>query len=270
MTVAPLLRPVTDADRPLRLRVYGAARADELAAVPWPPEVLAVFLDQQLTARDAGHRAQHPYASWSVVVVDGADAGVLCVDRSGPETAVVDVALLPWAQGRGAGTAVLSALAAEGRPLSLAVVRGNPALRLYERLGFTVIGDDGVYLSMSRAASVDDGGSVEDGLEQGPAVGSGLDRDQEDVELAERFVQQLVGALGRPGAGRAGEQQPERDPSRGAVPLRPGVDRGEHQRQLRGGEGVAHVRGERVGGEVVGHSGRLASRVRAPRGRGTG
>jgi predicted GNAT family acetyltransferase len=38
--------------------------------------------------------------------------------------------------------------AATGKPLRIHVERFNPALRLYERLGFTPIADRGVYLFM--------------------------------------------------------------------------------------------------------------------------
>jgi hypothetical protein len=41
-----------------------------------------------------------------------------------------------------------SEAAAAGKPLRIHVERFNPALRLYERLGFTPIADRGVYLFM--------------------------------------------------------------------------------------------------------------------------
>jgi predicted GNAT family acetyltransferase len=53
---------------------------------------------------------------------------------------------------RGIGTTLLHGLqseaAAAGKPLRLHVERFNPALRLYERLGFRQIDDRGVYLFM--------------------------------------------------------------------------------------------------------------------------
>jgi ribosomal protein S18 acetylase RimI-like enzyme len=41
---------------------------------------------------------------------------------------------------------------AKGKPVSLSVVRHNPAQRLYERLGFKVIGEDEIKLHMCRQA----------------------------------------------------------------------------------------------------------------------
>lgn len=66
------------------------------------------------------------------------------VDKDVPELAV---AVLPAWRGRGTGTRLLEALARRaavaGHPaLSLSVQRANPALRLYERLGFREVGGD--------------------------------------------------------------------------------------------------------------------------------
>ena len=62
----------------------------------------------------------------------------------------MDVALLPAYRGRGVGTQLLEQILAEGRQLNLPVTihveRFNHALRLYERLGFRVEEDKGVYL----------------------------------------------------------------------------------------------------------------------------
>lgn len=66
------------------------------------------------------------------------------VDKDVPELAV---AVLPAWRGRGTGTRLLEALARRaavaGHPaLSLSVQRANPALRLYELLGFREVGGD--------------------------------------------------------------------------------------------------------------------------------
>jgi ribosomal protein S18 acetylase RimI-like enzyme len=62
-----------------------------------------------------------------------------------PEVPEISVGVLGRARGRGVGTALLEAFAAEARErgfgaLSLSVERGNPAFRLYERAGFRTVG----------------------------------------------------------------------------------------------------------------------------------
>ena len=68
---------------------------------------------------------------------------------------IMDVALLPEHRNRGVGTALLRNLQAEGaaagKHVSIHVERFNPALRLYERLGFRPVADRGVYLLLEWA-----------------------------------------------------------------------------------------------------------------------
>jgi GNAT superfamily N-acetyltransferase len=73
------------------------------------------------------------------------DRGYGFVDEATPELAI---GVRPDARGRGVGTALLEALIAHARQagvgaLSLSVEEGNPATRLYERLGFVRVGRTG-------------------------------------------------------------------------------------------------------------------------------
>lgn len=62
----------------------------------------------------------------------------------------MDIALVPGARRRGIGTrllrAVLEHARRDGRSVSIHVERDNPALGLYQRLGFQLREDRGVYL----------------------------------------------------------------------------------------------------------------------------
>ena len=68
-------------------------------------------------------------------------------------TRIVDVALLPEARRGGIGTRLVRDVqeraAAAGKSVTIHVERMNPALRLYERLGFRLAEDKGVYLFLS-------------------------------------------------------------------------------------------------------------------------
>ena len=63
-----------------------------------------------------------------------------------------DIELVPEVRNQGIGTAVLRAVLMlaeqEGRAVELLVLKHNPAQRLYARLGFRVIADDGARLAM--------------------------------------------------------------------------------------------------------------------------
>jgi GNAT superfamily N-acetyltransferase len=152
------LRPATPEDYAFLERVYASTRADELAPLPWSAEQKAAFLAQQFAAQSAHYAEHYPDASFDVVLVDGEPAGRLIVARGVAEIRVVDIALLPEHRGRGIGTALLEPILAEaderGATVVVHVEQFNPAMRLYERLGFVPAGEVGVYLRLERQVKI--------------------------------------------------------------------------------------------------------------------
>jgi ribosomal protein S18 acetylase RimI-like enzyme len=152
------LRPATDGDRDLLLRVYESTRTEEVAALPWTDAEKAAFLRQQAEAQDVDYRASRPSARFLVVTYDGADVGRLYrVDLPG-ELRLMDLSLLPEHRGRGIGSGLLADLVAEadqrGMTMTLHVEHWNPARRLYDRLGFIPTADNQVYVRMERPPRV--------------------------------------------------------------------------------------------------------------------
>jgi ribosomal protein S18 acetylase RimI-like enzyme len=134
--------------------VYASTRAEELAVVPWDDAQKDAFLRMQFDAQDAWWRENYAEASFDVILADGEPAGRLYVHRGPSEIRIVDIALLPEHRGGGIGTSLLRELFTEadesGKSVTIHVERMNPALRLYERLGFAVAEDKGVYLFLER------------------------------------------------------------------------------------------------------------------------
>ena len=122
--------------------------------MPWDDAQKDAFLRSQFDAQDAWWREHYAGASFDVVLVDGEAAGRLYVHRGPSEIRIVDIALLPEHRGSGVGTSLLRDLLAEadasGKSVTIHVERMNLALRLYERLGFAVAEDKGVYLFLER------------------------------------------------------------------------------------------------------------------------
>lgn len=151
-TAAITLRPIVSDDRSFLLAVYASTRQLELAAVEWEAAQKAAFVAMQFEAQHAYYQEHYAGAAFDVILVDGQPAGRLYVAREADEIRIVDIALLPDFCNRGLGTTLLRGLqseaAAAGKPLRIHVERFNPALRLYERLGFYPIADRGVYLFM--------------------------------------------------------------------------------------------------------------------------
>jgi GNAT superfamily N-acetyltransferase len=143
------LRPCTPADIPFLLELYGTTRADELALMPWSAEDKDAFVRMQFDAQERDYRAKFPVADRSVVLVGDEPVGRLYVDRRLEEILGVDLSLLPRWRGHGIGTALITDLLDEAartaRPFRLHVQLGNPARRLYVRLGIRSVSNSGAY-----------------------------------------------------------------------------------------------------------------------------
>ncbi len=147
------LRPVGAADEPFFYEVYRATRQDELALVAWSESEKEAFMQMQYQAQRQGYLKQFPTADWQIILLDGAPIGRLIVDRRPQEVGLMDIALLPPYRNRGIGAKFIRKVMAEAAdkalPVRLFVSKINEgAFRLYERLGFTTIGETGVHFWM--------------------------------------------------------------------------------------------------------------------------
>jgi ribosomal protein S18 acetylase RimI-like enzyme len=156
------LQPASTGDDGFLERVYASTRQDELAPLPWSDEQKAGFLQMQHTAQHQHYHTHFPQADYDLILVDGVPAGRLYVWRAPEEILLIDIALLPEYRNSGIGGNLLRALVAEsratGKPLHLHVEPFNPALRLYQRLGFEKIGEEGIYWLMEWNSKREAGG----------------------------------------------------------------------------------------------------------------
>ena len=142
-------RPMTEGDLDFLRRLYASTREEELAQVPWSDEEKAEFLRFQFEAQHKHYQEHFPDAQYSVIELAGKPIGRLYLDRREDEHRLIDIALLPENRGGGIGGGimrdVLAEAAAAGKRVRIHVERNNPAMRLYERLGFEKIEEQGIY-----------------------------------------------------------------------------------------------------------------------------
>ncbi len=145
-------RPIRDSDRDFLLAVYASTRADEMAVVPWTDQEKADFIRLQFEAQHSFYQQQFPDAEFLIVEFESEPVGRLYLDRREDEYRLIDIALMLQHRRKGLGGRLLADLLAEARSVEklvrIHVERNNPALRLYERLGFRPIEDHGVYFLM--------------------------------------------------------------------------------------------------------------------------
>jgi len=145
---------------PIFLALYNAVRSEELGMQAWDPVLRDQILQLQFVAQRSSYRQQDPAIVEQFILRDGRAIGWIMVSRSGDAVRCLDVAILPEERRRGAATRTLRGLqeeaAARAVPLMLSVLRTNaPALGLYDRLGFHVVGERAshVFLEWREAAS---------------------------------------------------------------------------------------------------------------------
>jgi ribosomal protein S18 acetylase RimI-like enzyme len=150
------LRPVTESDEIFLFNLYASTRKEELDTWGWDLAQRTAFLEQQFQAQRRSYQMQFPQAVHRIIIQDGDPIGRMMVFRSEHEIRLVDISVLPESRNAGIGTGLLQDLLNEasesGTPVRLQVLKANPAIRLYERLGFAVVGDDGLYLQMEATA----------------------------------------------------------------------------------------------------------------------
>jgi len=119
------------------------------------PEIAKYVRDWGRGSGDTGFVAvieggQRVGAVW-LRLLTGDEKGFGYLDERTPE---LGLAVLPEYRGRGIGTALLAQLIRDVKGvyenISLSVTEGNPALRLYQRLGFEVCGREGDSITMKR------------------------------------------------------------------------------------------------------------------------
>ncbi len=146
------LRPATAEDEPFVAELITATLADQLAAWAWDESMREPILRMQYEARRSAYRQQFPDAERSIVVADGRSIGYQLVWRNAESIRLVDIAIAAGHRRAGIGTALIRALQSEadraGKPLHLQVSTQNPALRLYQRLGFVPTGGNEAVLEL--------------------------------------------------------------------------------------------------------------------------
>jgi ribosomal protein S18 acetylase RimI-like enzyme len=150
---AVALRPVQPDDQAFLLELYAASRLNELELIEWNEDQKQAFIEMQFNARQLQYGHRYPLAEDSIILQNTQPIGRMLVDRNEREMVLVDIALLPEHRNAGIGTRLVQSLLDEavriGKSVRLHVVATNPAVRLYERLGFSTADDNGSYLEMN-------------------------------------------------------------------------------------------------------------------------
>jgi ribosomal protein S18 acetylase RimI-like enzyme len=148
------LRPFRPQDQDFLFRLYAGTRMHEIAGLGWPQAQQEAFFRMQFNAQQRWYESAYGGSEHRIVERDGEPIGRLLVLRETGAALLVDISLLPEHRGQGIGGALVQELieqcARDRAILKLQVLKTNPALRLYERMGLRRIGEDQMYIQMER------------------------------------------------------------------------------------------------------------------------
>lgn len=147
-----LFRPASREDDSFLFELYASARQEEVMSWGWSIEQQNSFLRMQWLAQQSSHSAQYPSATRTIVILDQNPIGQYTVNYTSTNLHLIDISILPLFRNNGIGTSIIKHLQQESIlryiPISLNVMQGNPASRLYERLGFVYTDATDLYKAM--------------------------------------------------------------------------------------------------------------------------
>ena len=118
----------------------------------WTTEQQDWFLQMQFEARQRSYTAAYPNAVDHILYMGSTPIGRMLVDRQPDGLHLIDLALLENHRNRGIGSELIGKLqkecAKEGWTMHLQVLKSNPAIQLYRRMGFQESEADAMYLRM--------------------------------------------------------------------------------------------------------------------------
>ena len=143
------LRPELDPDYSFIADLYAEVRHDELAPVPWSDQAKREFLDAQCRLQHDHYVKHYPGADLLIITRGDRAIGRIYLRTTTAEIRLMDIALRGEERNKGIGERLVRTLQAEASrravELTLHVEPTNPAQRLYQRLGFRLIENRGVY-----------------------------------------------------------------------------------------------------------------------------
>jgi ribosomal protein S18 acetylase RimI-like enzyme len=144
-------RPAGPDDEAFLEQLFASTRP-EFSFLDLPEGQKEFLLTMQFNAQRQQYDDSYPESESAIIQLHGQPIGRMLVDRNEREFTLIDIALSPEHRNAGIGTNLIRELLNEARvarkPVRLHVAKSNPAQRLYERLGFSVVADQSMYFEM--------------------------------------------------------------------------------------------------------------------------
>lgn len=149
------LRLFEEPDKPFLRQLYESTREWEMSMTTWGAEERKKFLDMQANAQQIHYSTTFPNAQHHIILRKNKLIGRIYVDYRQAEIRLLDIALMPAYRNKGIGSKLMRNLMQEGertqKPVRFYVWQLNEnAQRFYQRLGFSLVGEEGAYVLMEQ------------------------------------------------------------------------------------------------------------------------
>lgn len=152
-----IFRKQLESDFPFLKKLYRTTREHELNQTNWNEKQKESFIEFQFNAQYSHYSSSYDNIDFKIILLNNVSVGRLYLWETENQIRIVDISLLPESTGKGIGSKILNSLIQQseqlGKKLNIHVEYYNPALRLYERLGFEKTDDTGMYFFMERYPS---------------------------------------------------------------------------------------------------------------------
>jgi GNAT superfamily N-acetyltransferase len=146
------VRPITPEDEEFLYTLYASSREEELSRVDWDTALKEQFLRMQFRAQHQFYHQHFVEPEFLIILLRAKSIGRIYIDRRQNELTLAEITLLPEYRDRGIGSVFIQDLMAEALekklPVRLHVEHFNRSRRLYDRLGFQLKEDKGVYFHL--------------------------------------------------------------------------------------------------------------------------
>lgn len=146
------LRLVNDDDYDTLVEIYRSTRESELAMTDWSADQKQQFIKSQFDAQSYHYKTYYTHTYHWLILYNQDVAGRLYISTKDQVT-IMDISLLPKFRNMGIGSSLLQDIqkmaTIDSVPVSIHVEKYNPALHLYQRLGFRIVKDvNSIYYQM--------------------------------------------------------------------------------------------------------------------------
>lgn len=141
--------PVGDSDAAFLIRLYAAARREEMAVVSWTDEQKQMFLQQQFEAQNFYYRAHYSNASFDIVKLNDNPIGRFYLAELADEIRIIDLTFLPEYFDRNVFIKIIKEVLRKGeifaKPVRIYLESFNPLSEILGALDFQIVGEHGIY-----------------------------------------------------------------------------------------------------------------------------